>query len=490
MIVKKIVKDWGLEVLILSFFGLVIIPYGAGITFDSVSFFQAGDNFWSTGRYVHVAPDGGLEFAAHRFPLYPLILSLFKKIDPNLLTLQLLLFTALILAFRSFLKKSGSPKYFLLLLLTYPVFLNHFAIWTESLYAVLFVWLLIRVNKEQRSQKLVWVLVIIILLCLTRMVGMAAAGSLLVVYAMYKQPLRGLLVFTAGAAAIITWTMIGSFYLGETARIIHYHPITSGHLWHLVVELGSWLTPAGHEGIPFVTGCLLLMTPLLLAIKTWKNRREAGLLFWFLVIHFYAYLVFLTACKIFLDASIPFEARTLYPVLLNIVFLLALVQNSSLFKPTTRNRMRYLFPTVIVLAIGMNAPLIWSLRENGLGYNSKQWREFAFIGELQKLDATYIYTNDQAGIYLYAPQVQQPVLLPQKMDLYSKVKNDDYPMEMARMNDDLSETHTDGLIVWIRNGVTENVYPGYDELKQNAHYEVIYDHWLCLILRKIEMPGI
>ena len=70
---KELLQNWGLEFLILGWFFFVLYPFGPAVTYDSVSFLEAGGNFLFNGEYVHSGAEG-LEFAAHRFPLYPIIL--------------------------------------------------------------------------------------------------------------------------------------------------------------------------------------------------------------------------------------------------------------------------------------------------------------------------------------------------------------------------------------------------------------------------------
>ena len=480
MIIKRILKDWGLEVLILSFFIVVIIPFGAGITFDSVSFFQAGENFWSSGKYIHYGPTE-LEFAAHRFPLYPIIVGLFRSFDPNLLALQIILFTALIAVFRRFLNEQKSPKYFLLALATFPFVFNHFNIWTESLYAVLFVWILLELYQEEKYQRGIWIAVIVVLLCLTRMVGVVVAGSLLVAYLIDKRPLRGVLYCIVGLAIIVSWTLLGKFYLGETARELAYHPVSAQDLWYLIVEFGKWITPVDIAWIPFVVSICLMLLPVVLALRAWKNRHEVGVLFWFLIIHFYAYISFIVLSKMFIDASIPFGVRQLYPLIINYLGILIMMQNSMVLNEKIKAKIRFVFPKLLILIVGMNVSSIWFLHDNGVGYNSKEWQDYEFPEEIGKLSTSLVYTNDTAPIYLFGNDFDQVVSLPQKKDLYSQQLKPEYQASLD-VSLFILEQSLDGKIIWVRNGITADIYPSYEELRDHPRLDVLYDDYFCLIL--------
>ena len=78
-----------LTAVVLCVFVLILIPCGPGVTFDSVSFFQVGENFWSDFNYTHLGADGTDVFASHRFPLYPLILGLFYMLPFGEIILQI-----------------------------------------------------------------------------------------------------------------------------------------------------------------------------------------------------------------------------------------------------------------------------------------------------------------------------------------------------------------------------------------------------------------
>jgi hypothetical protein len=481
MIIKGILKNWGLESLIISLFILVIVPYGAGITFDSISFFQAGDNFWSSVRYVHYNGNGNLEFAAHRFPLYPLLISVFRWIDPSLLAFQIILWITFLGIFRRFIKVLEVPNYFLLLLLTFPVFLNFYAVWTESLYIVLFIILLSKLYKEEKFQSMVWIAIVVGLLCLTKMVGIVVAASLLMAYLIDKRPLRGFLLFASGILVILGWTLLGTFHLGETARSVEIHFVNTNDIRLLILELGTWLTPVSSELIPLITGFVVLVLPLIVILKSWKVRQNSGVLHWFLLLHFYAYLIFVILSKSILDASIAFDQRTLFPLIINFIVILIVLSRSGVLSKSQKRKVKFIFPKVILICVILNASSIWRLRENGLGYNGRDWQAFEFVGQIMDTDSDLSFTNDQAALYYFAPKATQPVLLPQKMDLYSQEEISTYTAEMDLMMSSLQSSRN-GKIIWIRNGITGSVFPTYEELKENSNLEIVYDDWLCLIL--------
>lgn len=477
----QIWKDWGLESLIFLLFVIIILPYGAGVTFDSISFFQAGDNFWSQGRYVHFAANGELEFAAHRFPLYSLLLALFNFSSIGIVIFQTAIFGGFLLAFRSFLNGLKAPKYLLLFLVSLPIILNFYCLWTEGLYAFLFFFLLIQLKKEDGFQSAFWIAILITGLCLTKMVGLVVVFALLIAYSFEKRALRGLLLLGVGVTIIVIWTWLGAYHLGETARTFEMRTFEWSELSFIASELGSWLTPAKYVVIPLITGICLLVFPFFLILKAIRYREEVGVLGWFLFVHFYGYLAFIVASKLFIDASIPFDFRTLFPIIINVIAILAWFHSSSVPSEKSKERASYLLPKIVILIVVLNAYGLFNLRENGVGYNSKSYRDYAFIEVLKALPNELVYTNDQSAISYFSPQISKPILLPEKMNLYTKEKNKTYSAEMDLMMLDLTENQN-SKIIWIRNGITESIYIDYEELKTSSSFKVIFDDWVCLIL--------
>lgn len=482
MLIKQILKDWGLEALILFLFVWIIIPYGPGLTFDSISFFDSGQHFLKDGHYVHLGADGEYEFAAHRFPLYPILLGLFNYGQSAVIAFQIALFVGTLLTFRWFLRSLNVPKYFLLLLACTHIILCYYCVWTEGLYGLLFLLLLVLLKKEEDYRPLYALAIVVALLCLTRMVGVVVAISLFGAYFMEKRNLRGLTLSAIGLICIVAWTFLGTYHLGNTARPLSEHLVTWNDLKFMVTDLGRWLTPSEIDWIPLIVGSALIIFPAILMIKNWKSKAEAGVLFWFCGIHFYLYILFLIGAKSFIDASIPFGSRTLFPLVLNFIAILAICQSSSVFTQRAKDKMRYIFPKLAILVVVLNAYSLWLIRENGVGYNSKAWLEFPFITELEYHEAEAVYTNDQAALFIYGGTDSNPKLMPEKLNMYSEKVNATYHAEFDLMLHDIKE-NPGTEIIWIRNGITGGVYPSYEELREHPDLEVIYDDWLCLILR-------
>ncbi|MEX1000656.1 MAG: hypothetical protein WDZ35_00925 [Crocinitomicaceae bacterium] len=481
MILKRTLQNWALIILILLLFVFLLVPYGPGITFDSVSFFQAGDHFWAEGRYVHYGADGGQEFAAHRFPLYPLLLSLFYSFSKGAFLLQILLFLGTLAGFRFLLKKREVSPYPLLLLATFSVIICFYCLWTEALYGCLFAWLLYFLSKEDDYQPFYWIVTFVVLLCLTRMIGVVVGGSLFLAYLMEKRALRGWLVLIFTVFFVGGWILLGTYYLGETARPLAFHPVSMQDIVDLFVHLGKWILAYDIVVINLILGGIFFCAPLVFLWMSRKAAEKRGVLFYFLFIHFYAYIAFLLLSKSLIDQSIPIEARTLFPLFLNLIGFIILFVSFEGFTDRLRAKLKFIMPILIIPVLAFNGVHLYRLKNTGIGYGSKEWNSYWFVDILDELDGDVVYTNDQATLYLYSPQIEQPELLPQKKSLYSGEVNKAYTAEMDLMLHELQESE-DGLIIWIRNGITADIYPSYEAIKAHPDLKIIYDDWLCLVM--------
>ncbi|MEO9534359.1 MAG: hypothetical protein ABJG68_05125 [Crocinitomicaceae bacterium] len=482
MNLKELFQNWGLEFLILGWFFFVLYPFGPAITFDSVSFIQAGENFWSGNGYVH-SGSNGLEFAAHRFPIYPLILGLIGNTPWMLLVLQFLLFTVSLFAFRYLLKLLEAPRYFLTIFALSSLLVNYYCLWTEGLYGLLFILLFIQLKKEENFRPIVWVGVVVGFLCLTKMVGLVCGGALLMAYLFQKRYLRGFLIVVLSISVIIFWTLLGVSYLGETARVVEFHPIGFQDVKGVFQALGDVLLPLNSSSyLAIVLGVILFVFPLIYLIKHWKIKEQLSLLEWFLLIHFYGYIAFILLSKMFIDASIPIEIRTFFPLYLNLFVLAVLAIKAEGFTANLKHKLNYLLPKLILLFVGWNCFGLLDFRTVGVGYNSADWQSFEFTSAISRLDAEVVYTNDQAALNYFSDFRLNPKLLAEKQNLYTLQNN---PLFQEEMDGILGEVASIAAarIVWIRNGITQNVYPTYEELKENDRLEIVYDDWLCLILK-------
>lgn len=465
-----------LTAVVLCVFVFILIPYGPGVTFDSVSFFQVGENFWSDFNYTHLGADGTDVFASHRFPLYPLILGIFSMLPFGEIILQILLFTVFSFLFFRLLEKFQVSLFFGLIILIFPIVVSFYAIWTESLFMVLSLAIFIKTWEYELAESkktLRIILILIFLLCLTRLVGLALAGSICLYFLFQKKWKDAILSMLAGLIPFICWTVLGIYNMGETARNFTFHS-QNEIISKLIYGLGECFIPARLIQVNIVqtiAGAIVLALPAFLYF-VFRKSPHAKFLMW-LVVHFYGYLILLIFCILFIDVSIPLETRTLLPA----IFTLIVIFVFCIYSSNSKNKNR--FVVIPALIFGLSAMSILNLTKNGIGYTSKEWTEFKFTAQLKSLSAETIYTNDQHAVWYFSGK--KSIQLPQKSDLYTKKINENYSAELNHLTEQLLPEQQ---IVWIRSGATAAIYPTYEEIKLIDELEIVYDDWLCVILEK------
>lgn len=474
-------QNWGLMLLILGWFFYVLFPHGPAVTFDTVSFIQAGNHFWQGEGYVHTATDG-LAFAAHRFPFYPLLLSLFDGSNAGLLFLQLALFGTSLYVFHLLVRQFHASAGWLLIFTFMMLSLNYYCLWTESLYGVLFLSLLLFLKKEEKRDQLLLVGGVVALLCLTRMVGLVCGGSLLIAYWMIGEKRRGLGMLLIAVVVIGAWTVLGSLHLGETARAVAWHPVNGSDVQFMLEAMGSFLIPTnGPPMFKLLVGCCLFIFPLIVFIKQRLKHYHYEVLDWFIAIHFVAYPVFLLLSKSLIDLSIPFEFRTLFPWYLTLaVWMLTQLRMLKAQQPKQLFVRRYAWMLLIPFSI-MNIISTQVVRNEGLGYNSMAWKSFKFTKHLQDYGAELILTNDQAACNYWMAYPEQIALLPEKKNLYSQLENKLYQEDWDATINHLQEES--GVIVWIQNGITQEVYATSEEVRNVIGGQVVYDDGICIVTK-------
>lgn len=461
--------------LILGWFFYVLLPYGPAVTFDSVSFLEAGNHFWAGEGFMHTGSNGP-EFAAHRFPLYPIILSLFDGSNSSLIALQVLIFAGSLFLYYQVLKLLKAPTVFLFLFAFMMVLLNYYCLWTESLYGLLFIGLLF-VLVRQQSDQLLWVVLILSLLCLTRMVGLVVGGSLFLSYLLSKNKRNAWTVLFSSLVVIGSWTALGTVYLGQTARSIEWHPIDGIDVLHLLEAIGSFFVPpTEYPSIRMFVGIILLTLPIIKLLIQLKKRGDRNVFQWFLHTHLLAYPVFLLISKSMIDVSIPFEFRTLLPYYLTYACWIATIFSGD---DKIKNR----------LSVALITPfLVWNLfsvkeiKNQGLGYNSSYWESHDFE-PLKSYQKQFVITNDQAAcIYWMEPKATVHVLA-EKQNLYSGLINELYQEELDAQLSLID--HQNGLIVWFRNGITAAIYLSEQELRDPGRFELLHDGGIYLLARPL-----
>ena len=236
-----------------------------------------------------------------------------------------------------------------------------------------------------------------------------------------KKGMRGKLVSVMllagfGLLPIFLWMGINEHAVGITNdRTLAFHPPPASYYNLLqgfsLVRLGI---------LPFPLRCLVLVLSTISMILGWVmwgkrdqdavDRTPAALMIFISVLSVFC-LVYgfgLVLTMIFVDPSLSSNDRTLLPMRLIFIILIAILVHVLLTINTQWRLLKGLFIITLVLCIvGTNSieALHWASRryEMGDGYNSKAWQDSPIIALAKKIPSTeIIYTNDSLALYVAA----------------------------------------------------------------------------------------
>lgn len=477
----EIIKKWGFIVALLGWFLYLVLPQGPGITFDSVSFLQISHHLIADGNYLHTGQNG-LEFASERFPLYIWLIAPFAKHKIALIFIQTILFLGSLLALNRLIRQYHGSVFFLLFFGCYVFLANYYSLWTEGLYGLLLLSIIGLISNAPLKKNLRLLLLFMVLLCLTRLVGVVVGIALGLAYILKKNNRTALLIFLSFFLSVLVYVLYSKFFHESQARFIHYNPITAQNWVSMPTEIGNFILPVQiNATVRLFAGCILSLLPFIYLLAKTLKRKTIHVIDWFLCLHFYGYIAFIWICIAFIDACIPVEFRTLFPLYINLLVFFIVASKSKIFHWKKTSKLKFLFPVLVTLLFAFNATYLYQFSKVGTGYNSASWDEFSFTSEIEKIEADIIYTNDQAAVNYYSNYKKQVKLLNEKYNLHSLIVNSNY----KTMHDEMIRhiQKTPGLkIIWVRNGITADIYPSYEELKNDKRLNVLYDDWLCLIL--------
>lgn len=463
------------------FISWILLPFGPGITNDSLLYLECGDHLFSKNGFTVIGHDGELAFAADRFPVYPVLLKLlsFCGIQPILFQLLLfILFSFLLLRVLVAFSLSGSRLLvtaIALISLLFPFVLVYYNLWTEGLYLVLFLLtVLLFYSGKNRS-----LLMLLILLSLTRMVGLTVGIAIALVWIVNKEYAKAASAFFASILPVVAWYFAGFLLGAENSRHFSIHWIASFTLNQFFETTGSLIS--SDSTVQTMLGIIISLLPAFIAFRHFlsgKKIMDKTLLF--LIILFYVYPLFLFFSISFLDYSTPMDYRILAPQFLVMLLILSKVMLKKNSKPLI-----IAVPLMLLsgLSFFLHAEDYDNLHKNGYGYHSKESQHFTFVSVIKNLPKNFRwYSNTVHGVYHIAGKNSHE--LPLKFDIHDNTTNKNYETAWHQLLHEFNDTTA--IIVWIRSGATEKSFITYEELKNTEGFHVMYDDWLCLVMSSHE----
>lgn len=276
--------------------------------------------FGDTPYYIGIAKDGYTndpEWAY--YPLYPISIRIFSSItslplERSAIVVSIILFIISIpltmLLFKKYLSSFQAYMFFLLYL-TNPMIIFHYLGYTESLFSLLLVGLIVFLSNEtvRIEVRLISILIISILLALTRPVLVQIVFSSLLAFLVLLSLDRSkgltylfptLFIVVGG---VIGYTTFGVYALGSTGDFFKSFSVQS--LWGKKIGLylnNFWARGTTFDILALYVGLFLSIYLTLFVVKSWisksipKNILISDYVFWFsfglLISH--VFIVFLT----------------------------------------------------------------------------------------------------------------------------------------------------------------------------------------------------
>lgn len=267
-------------------------------------------------------------------------------------------------------------------------------------------------------------------------------------------------------------------------RKIAFHPVTIDHLKGGIEVITGWLLP----GIIPISLRLVIIAvafgffSLYLRLKQKKighaerdfTEEQLPRLLPLLLIFILIYVASLIISISFIDALVPLNSRLLSPV-----YIAALIFSLCIFKKKLLiiKRSRNLFVICIisltafsVLSLYRTAIFFHDMYSNGLGYNSKTWRQSEIIEKVRNLNPKIpVLTNNPASIYILTGKITY--LLPLKVNPCTRITNNNYLSELFSMRTELENRN--GVVVYFKKA-PELSFPLENELQENLSLYPIF----------------
>lgn len=284
------------------------------------------------------------------------------------------------------------------------------------------------------------------LAALTRYVGVALALSQAVVLLSYggrtcrRKRTDAVLWLALALAGLVAWASLNALTgASVTNRIVSLHFPAAEKWSEACLTVGRWLLPlrvAGRIGCVLTLGLLVsggIATAWRLLPLGARSPTPGDSVLVSSVMFGLVYALLLGFSLVFFDASTPLDDRILSPL-----YIFGLVAGIGLLAPAAARRG---LPR-LVLAVALGGLLamtsvrcglrVSQLRQDGMGYASKAWRDSRLVGWVLHLPAhVSVYTNELDAIYLLTGR--QAYQIPIWWDPVRAAPREDFEQQLAGM---------------------------------------------------------
>lgn len=497
-----------IDLLFLFYIGLIvtstcilimwITPYGSGVSPDSTTYI-GGANSLVSGKGYSIT---------HYPPLYPFFLAIMSLLKNNYVQaarfLNAILFglNAGLLAFAVFL--TTGRNYFSTTLAAFfffssaPLLVVHSWAWSEPLFIAFSLTCIILLSVYITKPKLPFLIASSLSLgyaLLTRYIGLAFLPAALIVVFLgeFSRPLSRRLSDTL-IYFIFASTPLGFFIMrnmimagSATNRHMAFHPVSAFSFFRdsisiVLFFIAPFSLPSGMR--PLIFGLFAIF--LLIGVAFWVKRQHITFsdINWHsldikisivsLVLSL-SYLLFLFISITFFDAATPVDNRLLSPLfvfLILLAFSAIWAASQTLKKPIIWWCFLLLASLSIIIKIPEAIRSAVDIRENGLGYTSRQWQEsegVAYLKSITTEDDRSIYSNGSDVVNFLTGKESQAI--PIKYSASTREKNQSYDKEIGAMCKEIREGKA---FLFYFNTITHRKYlPTEDEIEATCNLPVL-----------------
>jgi hypothetical protein len=473
-----------------------IIAWGPGISQDSIVYLKTAQSLVSgEGFYESNKP------LTHFPPTYPLLIAaagFFQK--GNLLQATrllsafftganiILLALAIQICTKNNLPAVCSTLFFFLSSAT--IFSVHAMAWSEPAFIAFTLSTLILLSFHMISGKLYLLLVASFMASLaltTRYIGVTLLPTIAVAVLIFgdgslRNKIKKISSAVTTASLPLTIFLFRNIFVAESAtnRSMSVHPFGIGNLKQGITTIIYFTLPLTLS--PITKVFLFSIIVILLLISFFfliKNRsiifREKSFLIVFYsinVIFILNYLFFIIISISFFDAKIPLDGRMLVPALVSL-FCIFLLKSWIIADIANNKRVWYFFMAFLWLSIFINITVTIGnavdVHHNGIGFNSKNWKNSPIWPYLSNLDNKVIYSNGEDLIWFFTGH--KAVRVPEKIDPITHLPNRNYEKQLNQIAQ--SVLSDQAIVVYLPKVNWRWYLPSLEELEFKANLPIL-----------------
>ena len=496
------------------FFGALlffIIQYNPGVSFDSISYLSAAQNFKEHGS-LYVTAYGKKVPLVHFPPLYPCFIGGISFILNCTIQTASAVSGALLLSINIFLtglilkKAKVSPEALFFAVVMTGIsdffFIIHAQVFTEPLYISFMLGALLSLSEYFEHKKIRFIIISGLLIScavLTRYAGLSIliTGLTALLFMEESEPLssrikKSALYFLLGFLPFLIWGIRNYSLAGSmTNRTIKCHIIGAGHLKQLIRTVLFIFLPdsiLNHLKIYIYNNkititLIITVFSLFLIYFIWINLKKQSVeqiissvrklpyIVKTAFLYSLIYFIFLILSISFADYTTPLSYRIMLPVFV-LIFPISLAgiydycNKNSGIKAAAAKIILWLFFISYLFRFFSSAE---NISTDGLDFSSKKWKRSYITSFIRKLpESVHIYTNGGAGIYYQTGIITEPI--PKKFK--NGTFNSNYDKKLKKMAEQLKRR--EAVIIFYKQ-IPSSLLPKPDELKNKLNLTVIHD---------------